>query len=169
MTFVLLGNRLAGRTRGQAVTEFALIVPVLILLLVAIFDLGRAVYAYSTIADAARTGGRVAIVYQDPGTDCTVVRVTPKCAAANQAVALGIAADGMIDVAGVPTESVSMTFSSADELGSCNPVLRDCIAEVTVRYQFSAATPIIGNLIGPITMSSTTKLPVEAAFPKPTP
>ena len=50
--------------RGQGLVEFALVFPVFILLLFGILDLGRAVYAYNTIGDAAREGARVAIVNQ---------------------------------------------------------------------------------------------------------
>ena len=56
-------NPLVDRWRrdGQALVEFALVVPVLILLLFGILDFGRAIYAYNTIADAARDGARVAV------------------------------------------------------------------------------------------------------------
>ena len=40
------------KTRGQALVEFALVVPVFILLLVGLFDLGRAVYTFNTISNA---------------------------------------------------------------------------------------------------------------------
>lgn len=42
--------------RGVSAVEFALIAPVLILLLVGILDLGRAVNAYVTVSNAAREG-----------------------------------------------------------------------------------------------------------------
>ena len=45
--------------------EFALVLPVLILLLVGIFDFGRAVYAFNTVNNAAREGVRLAIVDQN--------------------------------------------------------------------------------------------------------
>ena len=50
--------------RGQALVEFALVLPIFILLLVAIFDLGRAAFAYNTLTNAAREGARMAIVNQ---------------------------------------------------------------------------------------------------------
>ena len=56
---------LAGRERGQALVEFALVLPILILLLVGIFDFGRAVYAFNTVNNAAREGVRLAIVDQN--------------------------------------------------------------------------------------------------------
>src|SRR6187401_3174558 len=53
------------RDRGQALMEFALVIPLFLLLMVALFDLGRAVFAYNTLTNAAREGARLAIVELD--------------------------------------------------------------------------------------------------------
>ena len=53
------------RDRGQALMEFALVIPLFLLLMVALFDLGRAVFAYNTLTNEAREGARLAIVNQD--------------------------------------------------------------------------------------------------------
>ena len=47
--------------RSQALIEFALISPVLLLLIFGIIDIGRAVFYYDTINHAAREGARTAI------------------------------------------------------------------------------------------------------------
>ncbi len=47
---------------GQALVEFALIFPVLFLLMMGLFDIGRAIFYYSTLNTAVREGTRVAIV-----------------------------------------------------------------------------------------------------------
>ncbi len=47
------------RLRGQSLVEFALILPIFVLIVVGIFDLGRAFFAYIAIANAAREGVRV--------------------------------------------------------------------------------------------------------------
>ena len=64
-----MGGRRSGRdsSRGQGLAEFALIFPVMMLLLVAMFDAGRLVFAYNDITNAARVGARVAIVNQGSG------------------------------------------------------------------------------------------------------
>jgi len=36
---------------------------------------------------------------------------------------------------------------------------------VRVRTTFTAITPVIGQLVGPITLSSTARLPIERAYP----
>ena len=50
-------------TRGQALVEFALVVPILMLLLTGFFDLGRLVMAHDALSHAAREAARYAIVH----------------------------------------------------------------------------------------------------------
>ena len=48
--------------RGQALVEFALAVPIFLVMLVAVFDLGRAIYTYNGLSEAAREISRVTAV-----------------------------------------------------------------------------------------------------------
>jgi hypothetical protein len=50
-------------SRGQSLVEFALILPIFIMLLVAIFDLGHVVWANDAMATAAREAARFAVVH----------------------------------------------------------------------------------------------------------
>jgi len=54
------------RHSGQSMVEFAVLAPVFFLLLLGTIDLGRAVYIYNTISDAAREGTRAAIPFDSP-------------------------------------------------------------------------------------------------------
>ena len=47
-----------GRGRGQALVEFALIVPVFALILFALLDFGRVIYTQNTVEQAAREASR---------------------------------------------------------------------------------------------------------------
>ena len=49
---------------GQTLIEFALILPLLMFLLVGLFDLGRAVFYYSSLSNAVREAARTGIVKQ---------------------------------------------------------------------------------------------------------
>jgi Flp pilus assembly protein TadG len=51
------------RDQGQALVEMALMLPVLVLLLVGIFDLGRAVWLSNSLAMAVREGTRYGVVH----------------------------------------------------------------------------------------------------------
>jgi hypothetical protein len=138
--------------------ETALLLPVFLVVLLSIFDLGRGVYAYSTIGNAARSAGRVAIVDQTVGTVET--------RAAENAVALGTSA-GDVSICYEPADSLKRTCPSADEDDNCAPKVIGCLVLVEVRYQFNALTPLVGLIVGPISMSSTTVLPIERVFPTP--
>jgi Flp pilus assembly protein TadG len=45
--------------QGQSMIEFALILPLMVLIIVGIFELGRAFFAYIAITNAAREGARI--------------------------------------------------------------------------------------------------------------
>lgn len=49
--------------RAQSLVEFALVLPVILLLITGVFDAGRAVFQQNTLAYAAREGTRYAIVH----------------------------------------------------------------------------------------------------------
>ncbi len=61
--------------RGQALVELALVIPILLVLVLGIFDFGRAWNLHQTITDAAREGARKAVVYDPAVTQDTVVNL----------------------------------------------------------------------------------------------
>lgn len=60
-------KRLRDDVRGQAMVEFAIVLPLLLILLIAVFEFGRAWNVYHAVTDAARLGARSAVV-ADPVT-----------------------------------------------------------------------------------------------------
>ena len=69
---------LAGRNRGQELVEYALTLPILLLFVLGIMEFGVAVFAYNSIANAAREGARVGAVAQ--GTQQEVEQVVTDAA-----------------------------------------------------------------------------------------
>lgn len=63
------------RTLGQALLEFALVLPLFLVLLMGVIDIGRAIWAQNSLAAAAREGARFAIVHG--GSDSTSCPVGP--------------------------------------------------------------------------------------------
>ena len=62
------------RHGGQSMVEFAILAPIFFLLLLGTIDLGRAIYIYNTISDAAREGTRAAVPFDTPlPTNATVM------------------------------------------------------------------------------------------------
>lgn len=130
--------------------EFALILPIFVLMLVGIFDFGRAIYAYNTISNAAREAVRVAIVNQ---TDSAI-----RAEAVKQSVSLGITGT-----------DVDIVYANPDLSSGapCNATPRNngCVVEVTVNYSYDAATPLITALVGTLNLESTARMPIERSYP----
>jgi Flp pilus assembly protein TadG len=61
--------RLRRQTHGQAMLEFALIFPLILLLILMFIELGRVVYYYSALNNAVREGARYAIVRPFPSSE----------------------------------------------------------------------------------------------------
>lgn len=148
------------RRRGQGLVEFALIVPLIVLLFMAIFDFGRAIYGLNAVGNAARMGVRTAIVNQN------LAEIRQR--AANQATALAVDTSGSGCWAISADSGVCVRFDGPDgAVGGCPTVTVGCIAEVKVRWTFRAITPVIGNIIPAIPFESVTKQPIEATCATP--
>jgi Flp pilus assembly protein TadG len=128
-----------GGDRGAAAVEFALVLPVLLLVIFGIIDFGRLLYAKITLAEAAREGARAAaLVSEDAGQQQVAASVT-----------------GLDTAAGPVTAEVT----------AC-PVPREAGAQatVTVHYTFKLVTPLaaladIGGSDGEINLSETSVMP----------
>lgn len=138
-------RRHGGREEGQTLVEFALILPIFILVLMGILDLGRAIYAYNTINNAAREAVRVGIVNQNVGAI--------EAEAIQQGVSLSL--DGA---------DVTVTFLAPDytSTGTCPATPRyGCVIEVQVTYQYTAATPVIGTIVGVLDLEGSSRQLIE--------
>ena len=67
-------SRFIRSQRSQALVEFALVSPLLLLILFVAVDLGRLLYAYSAISSAARDGARIASLQASIYSDCQVIQ-----------------------------------------------------------------------------------------------
>ncbi len=56
------------RSHGQSLVEFALCLPLLIVIMLGIFDLGRAFHAFVIISNSAREGAYYAAMHPDDAT-----------------------------------------------------------------------------------------------------
>jgi hypothetical protein len=105
----------------------------------------------------------VAVVNQSTsGTDtCDTTAATawPVGCAIQSGIGLGI----------LPTDVV-VTYRDAADAADCGtPLLIGCLAIVEVTGRFQPLTPIIGQLIGPIALTSTSKIPIERVCENPPP
>ena len=111
--------------RGAAAVEFALVVPLLVLLLMGIAEFGRAYYLQTTLSGAAREGARAMALRNDAGQARTAAR--------NAASPL-VLSDAQIAV-GPPTGSCVSTATVQPD------------ATVTISYSFTFATELIGTTV----------------------
>ena len=117
--------------RAAAMVEFAIVLPILLLMVFGIVDFGRALYTLNNLTAAVREGARLAStqISPDPTTGSSMTAVST--AVTNYVVAFG-------GNAGAPT--VSETFSGT-------PPNMQSITVQIVNYPFTPITPL-ANLIG---------------------
>lgn len=123
---------------GQALVEFALIVTTLILIVVGIFEFGRAVEAYTEISNGAREGARYASVRPGWGL-------------------------GSPDLDGAKAAALAKVALTGDAEVEANVSADEKVVTVTVRYGFQPAVPLIWGSGGVITLTSSSTMRVEGA------
>ncbi len=114
------------RESGQTLVEFAILLPLILLIVVGLFDLARAVWQENTLAYAAREGTRFAIVHGSgsespvyPGNEQPVVDVVRR------------------NAIGLATVSVGVTWP--DTLGGSPCLDRNCRVAVDATAPFAPA------------------------------
>jgi Flp pilus assembly protein TadG len=145
------------RSRGQSLAEFALVLPILALLIFALLDLGRAVYVYNTLSNAARAGARVAAVNQNASTN----GVCDAMDRPNWSIVACILAEGV----SIPIQRTDIDIQYIGATCTTRQLDPPCIAQVTVFQDYVPFTPIISNFFGTFHISSTSEMPVEAWYP----
>jgi len=130
-------------SRGQSLVEFALLLPILMLIAVMLLDLGRAVYYYSVIHNAAREGARYGIVHYTLPRDTLIANIIT----ASRELTVGLDQAELTVTPTVPAY----------------PIETGDILEVTAEYSFSVVTPLANLFIdgGVIDLSSTSTMYFE--------
>jgi Flp pilus assembly protein TadG len=140
---------------GQSLAEFALVLPIFLLLFFAVIDLGSAVFTFNSLTNAAREGARLAIVNQDSAS--IIAR-----------------AETQVSVAEINAPNVTIAFYQVDpttglpDLSStCSPAAVGCLAMVSFESTYRPLTPIIGNILfkNGVTFKATSTLSVEYSCP----
>lgn len=123
--------------RGQSLVEFALVLPILLLLIGGAVDLGRLFYAQIAISNAAKEGvffGATSPGCDVSGSGCTDPR-NVSWHVAQETVGLSAVSHSTSCVHGEAT----VTLASCQE---------DDVLQVRVDYTFSLATPILSGIFG---------------------
>ncbi len=147
-------SRRAGqRTRGQAIVEVALVLPIFLVLLMVLFDFGRVIYVQNTINQDAREGvrrGMVSTVGLTNAAAFTARYASIRAAARTMAPAVPITDADIFGAPGacagpVPPDSppnAATCFYPTGVQGATST----CVVNISARVDF--ITPIISNILG---------------------
>lgn len=133
------------RQAGSAAVEFALVLPLLLLLLFGIVEFSIALYDKAVITNASREAARAGVIYKVP--QMTVAQIT--------SVAQNYASNYLITFGSPATMTVAVDQSSGTTTGL--PL------KVTLSYTYSglALGKIINPLVGAIQISAVTTMDYE--------
>ncbi|MDY7077963.1 MAG: TadE/TadG family type IV pilus assembly protein [Chloroflexota bacterium] len=109
------------KEKGQSLTELALVLPIMLIILAGLLDLGRLYYAYVSISDAAAEGAAYAAI--NPTDDTEIATRTQT--ASNGLVQVD---PGLVNI-------------------DCPTVAVGAPVTVTVGYEFTVATPLINAMV----------------------
>lgn len=133
---------------GQSIAEFALVVPILLLLVFGIVEFGLIVKSWQVVTDAAREGARVAVVGTTPGESAD---------SADAAVAVRAA----LNRGGLNGPDAAVTITATGTTGGAwLGAQRGDTARVTINYPHDMI--MFGPLISSMTGYST--LPIRTSI-----
>lgn len=146
--------RAHGRSRGQALLEFAVVAPIFFLLVFGMIDFGRYVYYVQVLNNAAREGARYAIVhgsnsFQPAGPNPN----DPAVASVVRSFAVGVTGSGAL--------TITSQWWSGNQPNPSNPPTnnRGSSVDVNVSYAFHSIVPIVP--LPPITINGEATLVIN--------
>ena len=123
------------QVRGASMIEFALVLPLLLVLVFGIVEFSVALYDKAVITNASREGARKGVIFRSPAlTDAQIAQV-----------AIDASAPHLITLGGSASPQATVTKPSGGTAG--NPLT------VTVTYQFTGL--LLGDLLSVLTGSQT--------------
>jgi Flp pilus assembly protein TadG len=158
-----MGRRAVRRTRrdrGAVAVEFALLFPILLMLVFGMIDFGRALNAQITITQASRTGARLAAV-----GSANVITATE-----NAAIGLNVTSPAPTFLqCPVGTTSGGGCVTEANNMCQPGAQAANQQAVITVTYKYNFVTPLkavmglFGSSLGsgPLTLTATGVMPCE--------
>jgi len=132
-------SRASRSRRGQSLVEFALVIPLFMLIFCGICDLGFGLFSRMSVINAARDGARSAVMVQDHSTIPGVAAAAAKSAAAG----------GLIDPSKVTVNATCLltnpttgSVSSPATINCALAVVGDSVL-VVVHYPYKAIFPLL--------------------------
>jgi Flp pilus assembly protein TadG len=171
-------ERYAERRRGQALVEFALVIPIFLLMVFGLLDMGRAVYSNHTLSQAAREAARLAAAQASWVGETTATEATcntiggPVCpadvaalkanvdAAANRmAVGLGVIPSAQVHMQCNPSTSAAPTGAWTGS--TCATRSSGSLVSVRIAYTFTMITPVVGQIADNLSLSASATMVIN--------
>lgn len=95
----VMGKSLLSRERGQELVEFAIVLPLLLIVFIGVMDLGRVFHASITVANSSRAGARYAVSrpgYTDNGSTVDPKDIEIKARITQEAANSGITVEPLL-------------------------------------------------------------------------
>lgn len=136
------------RGRGQSLVEFAISIPLVLLMLLFGIDFGRVFLGWVTLNNAVREAANYAALYPTAWG-------TPATAASHPEYVRLIGSESAGINCSMPATLPPPTFPNGTDIGSP--------AVVAITCRFSLITPVIKNILGsPISVSSSASFPIRS-------
>ena len=146
------------RDGGQALAEFALVIPIFLILLFGIIDLGRYVYTASALSNGAREGARSGSVGNRPSPDCDGLSRQNCVIAVTGSRSWGLPSN--IITTTVVCERIAPGDSTPNGIavGQCRT---NDLLKVKAQSTFTLITPIIAQFVGNLSISGESRVTVN--------
>ena len=150
-------GRGSSRRRGQAMVEFALVIPIFMLVLSGILDFGFALFSRMTVINAAREGARAAVMVSNTSTIPSVGEASAIAAAQSA----GLVPDDVTFtcIKGNPTTTSPCTFAFVHDATHLSGAQTGDSVSVTVKYTYHTFFPLAFGTT--VDLSSTVQMVIE--------
>lgn len=128
------------RPSGQSLVEYALIVPIFLLIMLMIIDLGQLAFFYSSMQNAAREGARYGIIPHETGGTLWLDLAGAQAIVIDRGIGLNLA-PGNVQV-------ITLNVDADEQVEK---------VRVIVTYAFNPISPIIG----PLTLTARSTMWIE--------
>jgi Flp pilus assembly protein TadG len=161
----MLLPRIRSNRVGQAMVEFALLVPVFFIMLIGLLDFGRAGFYYVAASGLARSAARQGAAYASQGTGFTDAQIVGMMSIQANAETIQLTQPA---ACGTLTPPASLTACYQPPNGQAyifidrsNFTTLPKFIKVSIVYRFDATTPMVRALVGTIYVRATSSMETE--------
>ena len=159
----MTSRRRRHRTHGQALVEFALVLPMFAMVLFGIIDLGRYVYSLNSMNEAAREAARAGSVALRPAQCNALTRtVCVQTVLKSRLTGVPIALGNVQVYCQRKSGGVLPDQTAEPPIDNCSGTWRsDDLMRVRVTQNFTLVTPLIAQFIGNVQMRGEAQVSVN--------